>query len=323
MPEVGSRPQNHAMKQTRKQRRVGFTLVELLVVISIIALLIAILLPSLKKARIQAKNAKCASQLHDIGIALMAYATEYGRFPPQNKVDTGDPDKGAGAGFFTYSVHQEIGSYMGGLSRSDDETEVDANGQVVRSKQHEVFYCPFVPEDQIRAADGTQLSAVMSGLGSGYGIAGVEDNYLHVSYAYYGGLNEVINDPAKVTEIEDSYLSQRDADRILRKRKDYAKKEPHSGKVIMADTVMLWGGGKPEWRVNHGVGWAAATNASRQTFAPPKKFDGANELFGDAHVEWKSRAHFPELTNAPKGPLGWAAARTNCTFRRDGDFNWW
>ncbi|MCP4594658.1 MAG: prepilin-type N-terminal cleavage/methylation domain-containing protein [bacterium] len=56
-----------------KIRSRGFTLVELLVVVSIIALLIAILLPSLKKARDQAKDASCRSNLHQLGIAIQYY----------------------------------------------------------------------------------------------------------------------------------------------------------------------------------------------------------------------------------------------------------
>jgi prepilin-type N-terminal cleavage/methylation domain-containing protein len=72
------------------QHRAGFTLIELLVVISIIALLIAILLPSLARAKEQARRIICASNLHQIAIGSNAYGNDYsGQLPPTTFIDWG------------------------------------------------------------------------------------------------------------------------------------------------------------------------------------------------------------------------------------------
>jgi prepilin-type N-terminal cleavage/methylation domain-containing protein len=64
--------------------RCGFTLIEVLVVLCILALLVAILLPSLSRARQQAARLGCASNLRSSGQALSLLRTELGRYPPRD-----------------------------------------------------------------------------------------------------------------------------------------------------------------------------------------------------------------------------------------------
>jgi prepilin-type N-terminal cleavage/methylation domain-containing protein/prepilin-type processing-associated H-X9-DG protein len=60
---------------------VGFTLVELLVVIAIIAILAALLLPAVSQAKSAAHRVKCASNLHQITVALRVYVDEFQKYP--------------------------------------------------------------------------------------------------------------------------------------------------------------------------------------------------------------------------------------------------
>ena len=82
----GKKPRRNS---TTRHRRRGFTLIEILVVISIISLLIGISVPALSRARENAKRAKCLSNVRQLGIALQMYADSHGGHVPPRDYDEG------------------------------------------------------------------------------------------------------------------------------------------------------------------------------------------------------------------------------------------
>jgi len=75
------------------RKRYGFTLVELLVVVGIIALLVTILMPALGRALELTRKTICATQLHTLGRGWLMYWNDWGdKLPQKHNVNAGVPD---------------------------------------------------------------------------------------------------------------------------------------------------------------------------------------------------------------------------------------
>jgi prepilin-type N-terminal cleavage/methylation domain-containing protein len=139
-------PPNHDRRFV--ESRLGFTLIELLVVVAIISLLVAILLPSLAKAKELAKQAVCMSNLKNFGLAMHMYTGENdGFFPSSGGFESGQSP--TTPYYYTNNWMYVLAPYLDGNTRvyncwyntpagsiwtcpSDEKTSRDGDGDLLQ-----------------------------------------------------------------------------------------------------------------------------------------------------------------------------------------------
>jgi prepilin-type N-terminal cleavage/methylation domain-containing protein len=132
----------------RTSRKTGFTLVELLVVITIIAILIALLLPAVQVAREAARKAQCANHLKQLALGCMNHEQANGSFPTAGWAYwwVGDPDRGFGRrqpggwcyNLLPYIEQEQLHTIGAGLDIASKKAALTAVMQAPLA----VFYCP-------------------------------------------------------------------------------------------------------------------------------------------------------------------------------------
>lgn len=141
------------VRSTGCGRQHGFTLVELLVVIGIIALLISILLPALNRVRASSTAVQCQSNLRQLGVALRIYAGSYKDVMPPGFVSTtptGTALPGGGT-HWVLLLQNAINNRYG--ANWNDASATNANSADIR----DLFFCPDAPgaRDKAMNASGT------------------------------------------------------------------------------------------------------------------------------------------------------------------------
>ncbi len=135
-------------KRTSKSPRCGFSLIELMVVIAIIAVLTSLLLPAVQQAREAARRTQCRNNLRQIALALHNYHDRSRSFPPSTVVDHNGPDMGRWSWIVRVLPDLDQAPLYQHLDLDDDVWSVCSRYKPYTSQRLSVLMCPSDPNSE-------------------------------------------------------------------------------------------------------------------------------------------------------------------------------
>ncbi len=297
----------------RARNRVGFTLVELLVVIGIIAVLIGILLPALSKARRSALEAVCMSDFRQWGIGLQIYVdSNKGQLPQKGPDGTGSSP--GNSNYFGPNANGTLSS-SNVIGYDDPSIWFNAIPPLVNGKsyyqmlvldyqhkdvaphegQHSIFICPVA---QPPTPDGIDIYSEgyyylygidsTSTIKNSTGMFAAQQFKFNLSVVFNSKLTSYTNSLGVVVEQPNIKMSSlRPTSEIV----VMTEKIANSGEY-KDENVQKWNTAHPEVYLNKGkIGPTGATTNIAQSKADWTRFaarhrGGGFILFADGHVAW-------------------------------------
>jgi prepilin-type N-terminal cleavage/methylation domain-containing protein len=178
--------QYSARNQSRTFTVAGFTLIELLVVIAIIAILAAMLLPALAKAKEKAKQTYCINNERQIGICFQLYTSDYNENYPIHD------------GWAALGGQRPLTPVTSGLAATYGGQEYETNRPLNQyGKTYDLFHCPADKGDSLSAG----VKSCWDAWGSSYLVEWCYDDYGVVCVTGSKGKYVAASPPIKATRV--------------------------------------------------------------------------------------------------------------------------